>query len=60
MSTAEQELKRAKQESKSLENQLVPLSAPSFATPSKRESFRLNHSIGGGATGDFDLSFATL
>ena len=33
-------LKRAEKDVEDMENNMMPMSAPSFATPQKRESFR--------------------
>ncbi|XP_059090337.1 putative leucine-rich repeat-containing protein DDB_G0290503 [Tigriopus californicus] len=55
-----EELKRAKKEVGEFENQLLPMSAPSFATPQKRESFiasnkGLNGSACWSSSGDEDV-----
>ncbi len=43
------QLKRAEKSVEDYENQVLPLSAPSFATPQKRESFRSSRA-GGSST----------
>ena len=40
-------LKTAEKNVENLENERLPMSAPSFATPQKRESFKSNKSFAG-------------